>query len=153
MSNTWSIYLKNHGTYKAYNQNCGSISTLIKPKDSAITNFWLLCENPTLALMTINQLGPQIQTAHSCSILGNTLTNSTTRFMGLTGFGKKAIPIQFDHKNIFPPTSTATPVPTFQDLMKIKTTKDIEELDHTNQTNKRKVKSFCVLPPFLTSQL
>ena len=93
MSNTWSTYLRNNGTYKAYNQNCGSISTIIKPKESAIANFRLLCNNPTLALMTMNLLGPQAQIAHSYSILGNTLTDSTPRFMGLTGFGEKAIPI------------------------------------------------------------
>ena len=153
MSNTWSTYLKNHGTYKAYNQNCGSISTIIKPKDSVIANFRLLCENPTLVLMTMNQLGPQIQTSHSFSIIGNTLTNTPPRLMGLTGFGDRAIPIQFDDKNIFPPPSTATPAPTFQDLIKIRTIKDTEELIQTNQNNKKKIKSFCVLPPFLTSHL
>ena len=73
--------------------------------------------------------------------------------MGLTGFGKKAIPIQFDDKNIFPPSATATPVPTFQDLMQLKTIKDIDDLNQPSQSNKKKVKSFCILPPFLTNHL
>ena len=153
MSNTWSTYLSNNGSYKAYNQNCNSIANIIKPKDSTIANFRILCENPTLAFVTMSQLNPRVQTTHSCSIIGNTLTNSTPRFMGLTGFGKRAIPIQFDEKNIFPPPSTATPVPTFQDLMQIRTIKHIEDLNQPSQNNKKKLKSFCVLPPFLTKQL
>ena len=153
MSTTWSTYLRNHGSFKAYNQNCGSIANIIRPKESPIANFRRLCENPTLVIMTMSQLNPQVQSAHSCSIIGNTLTDSTPRFMGLTGFGEKAIPIQFDDKNIFPPSSTATPVPTFHDLMQIKTIEDIENLNQPNQSNKKKVKSFCVLPPFLTNHL
>ena len=73
--------------------------------------------------------------------------------MGLTGFGKKAIPIQFDVKSMFPPSSTAFLTPTFADLMKIKTTQDVADLTIVNQTNKKRVKSFCILPPFLTQRL
>ena len=56
-------------------------------------------------------------------------------------------------QNIFSPPSTPTPVPTFQDLIGVKTIKDIEDLSQTHQNNKKKIKSFCVLPPFLTSHL
>ena len=37
--------------------------------------------------------------------------------------------------------------------MQIKTIKNIEDLNQPSQSNKKKVKSYCVLPPFLTSKL
>ena len=69
------------------------------------------------------------------------------------GFRDQAIPVQVNEKTVFPPPTTAFPSPSFLDLMKIKSTEDVDRLTHNSQTNKRKHKAFCILPLFLTQCL
>ena len=152
MTNTWSTYFDNHASKDDYNKNCKSIATLINTKDSILSNFRTLCENPTLTLMCKSQLRLQIQTIHSCSIIGNTIINNP-RFMGLIGFSERAIPVQMAEKSLCPSSPSTIPSPTFSDLMKIRSTKDVDELTQTNQTNKKKLRPYCILPPFLTQCL
>ena len=152
MTNAWSTYFDNHPSRDDYNKNCKSIATLINTKESILSNFRLLSENPTLTVMFKSQLDSQIQTIHSCSIIGNTVINNP-RFMGLIGFSERAIPVQIAEKSLDPSSPATIPSPTFLELMKVRSTNDVDELNKTSQNNKKKIKLYCVLPPFLTQCL
>ena len=140
MTNTWSSYFDNHDTREDYNKSCKTLAKLIKPKESNFANFRLLSENPTTTLLFKSQLGHQIQSIHTCSILANRAIDRNPRLMGLMGFGDRAIPVQINEKTIFPPPTTAFPSPSFLDLMKIKSAEDVDKLTHNNQTKKGNTK-------------
>ena len=73
------------------------------------------------------------------------------KFNALMGFGKKAIPVRVDPKLLFKFSSTERPVPTFRDLIMLKSTEEIKNVEKGKI--KKKIPNHAILPPEFSETL
>ena len=151
ISTTWKHWLKNHKDNDEYHFHYDKILTLLDTDNLSPQGCFNLIERrmENIVLLTASTEG-----AINCSFYherwGNPILDESMKSICLTGFGEKAFPTLIETDKVLLSSDNEILVPSWEDFMKIDSEKDIKNLKITTW---RKVKSFALLPPFLTNIL
>ena len=141
---TWADYLRNHPDADLYNKNAKSIADLHDHSMDPVETFTRVSESPTLIVLLGNPIEDGFQAIFNLYTTGNDLLKKSKNFNALMGFGKKAIPIRVDPKLLFKFSSAERPVPTFRDLIMVKSTEEVKNLE-----KERSRRKFQTMPSYL----
>ena len=148
---TWKHWLKNHKDKDEYHLHYDKILTLLDTDNLSPQGCFSLIKRrlENIVLLTVSTEG-----SITCSFYhekwGNPIIDNSMKSICLTGFGEKAFPTLIKTDEVLSSSDNEILVPSWEDFMKIDSEKDIKNLKIKFL---KKVNSFALLPPFLSSIL
>ena len=146
-STTWKHWLKNHEQNRRYSDNFDKVVSIMDTNklspQGCFDQIKRRFEN--IILLTLSTENSIISSFYH-KRYGNRILGESITAIGLCGFGEEAFPIKLEIENVLKSTEIEFEVPSWEEFLKLEDEKDIKEL---KKDDKKKIKSFAYLPPFL----
>ena len=148
LSTTWKHWIKHHINSEMYMRNFHKILLLLDTEKYSPSGCFDMLESRlnSLILLTLST-----ENSITCSFyhekFGDPILEESLTSVGLCGFGEKAFPTKIEVEKVLKSSSESYSVPLWEDFMKVE---KLEDLDCLVPSVSKKIKSFALLPPFLS---
>ena len=147
----WSDYLRAHPSNQDYDTNAEALQTLISQKETPENAFRHLTDNKPIVCLSKNDSNGHLQAHFNHTTKRTSIAIQDPDYLALAGFGRRAMPVKLNPKEIFKRQKTKVFVPTLRDILKCKIIDDVKAL--TLSKKKVSVDFYALLPPSLTAEI